>query len=95
MFDLSWCVLSPAGPSSPTVTVSVVQSVVFGSPGPAGLASQTHQKKPQGCSLGPDPVPESLSETRVVQQRLDQTSTCLAAALKAVERNLDQDQGSG
>ncbi|XP_037544508.1 caskin-2 [Nematolebias whitei] len=90
------------GPSSPTVTVSVVQSVVFTSPshGPPGLAPQTHQspslaaKKPQGRSLGPDPVPESCSETKVVQQRLDETSTSLAAALKAVEKNLNQEEGS-
>uniref|UniRef100_A0A8D3AW14 Caskin-2-like n=1 Tax=Scophthalmus maximus TaxID=52904 RepID=A0A8D3AW14_SCOMX len=67
-----------AGLSSPTVTVSGVQSVAFASP-----SSLIH---------GP-PAPSSCG-TEVVQQRLDQTSTSLEAALKAVERKLNLEDNS-
>lgn len=46
------------------------------------------------CVLGPDHVPESSSGAVVAQQRLDQTSTCLEAALKAVETKLNQEENS-
>ncbi|XP_038151186.1 caskin-2-like isoform X5 [Cyprinodon tularosa] len=90
---------SHAGRSSPTLTISVVQSVAFSSSAPQGppaphspsLAARRHQALP----LGPSLTPESSSETEEVQQRLDQTSTSLAAALEAVETKLIQDGGSG
>ncbi|XP_069021537.1 caskin-2-like isoform X1 [Embiotoca jacksoni] len=96
-----------AGLSSPTVTVSVVQSLAFtapsspahGPPAPA-TAPQAPQSpslaaaRPEVCAVGPGLVPESSCGTEVVQQRLDQTSTSLAAALKAVERKLNQEDNS-
>ena len=92
---------SSPGPSSPTVTVTVVQSVAFTSPsspayGPSApaLAPQSPSLAVGGhqvCVVGPGHLPESSSGTGVVQQKLDQTSTCLAAALKAVERKLEDD----
>uniref|UniRef100_A0A3Q2D0N4 CASK interacting protein 2 n=1 Tax=Cyprinodon variegatus TaxID=28743 RepID=A0A3Q2D0N4_CYPVA len=92
---------SHAGRSSPTLTISVVQSVAFSSSAPQGppapaphspsLAARRHQALP----LGPSLTPETSSETEEVQQRLDQTSTSLAAALEAVETKLIQDGGSG
>ncbi|XP_054590175.2 caskin-2 isoform X3 [Nothobranchius furzeri] len=96
--------LAAQGRSSPTVTVSVVQSVAFASPahGPPALvmvaqapqspsvATWRHQSCPVEASLDSD----SSSETEVVQQRLDQTSTSLAAALKAVEKKLNQEDRS-
>ncbi|XP_038151183.1 caskin-2-like isoform X2 [Cyprinodon tularosa] len=91
--------LASHGRSSPTLTISVVQSVAFSSSAPQGppaphspsLAARRHQALP----LGPSLTPESSSETEEVQQRLDQTSTSLAAALEAVETKLIQDGGSG
>ncbi|XP_058510004.1 caskin-2-like isoform X6 [Solea solea] len=109
-----------AGLSSPTVTVSVVQSVAFASqsslvhgrpapgptpapapapgPGPDPGVAPVPYASPQSpcltavrtqmCVAGPGLVPESSFGTEVVQQRLDQTSTYLEAALKAVEREL-------
>uniref|UniRef100_A0A3B4X8Q1 Caskin-2-like n=1 Tax=Seriola lalandi dorsalis TaxID=1841481 RepID=A0A3B4X8Q1_SERLL len=47
--------------------------------------------RPQVCVVGPGLVPEASCGTEVVQQRLDQTSTSLEAALKAVERKLEDD----
>ncbi|XP_042360420.1 caskin-2-like isoform X3 [Plectropomus leopardus] len=96
---------SQAGLPSPSVTVSVVQSVAFtspsspshGPPAPA-LAPQSPSltsARPQVCVVGPGLIPESSCGTEVVQQRLDQTSTSLAAALKAVERKLEDDSDSG
>ncbi|KAM4717550.1 caskin-2 isoform 3-T3 [Anableps anableps] len=88
------------GRSSPTLTISVVQSVAFASspthgptaPGPQAPHSPSMAaRRHQGCPLSPD----SSSETEEVQQRLDQTSTSLAAALKAVEKKLNQDGSSG
>ncbi|XP_029913164.1 caskin-2 isoform X2 [Myripristis murdjan] len=91
-----------AAAASPGVTVSVVQSVAFTSPstpthGPPAPAPQSHPlvaAKPQVCIVGPGLGPESSPGTVVVQQRLDQTSTSLEAALKAVERKLTQEDHS-
>ncbi|XP_047212551.1 caskin-2-like isoform X2 [Girardinichthys multiradiatus] len=91
------------GRSSPMLTISVVQSVAFASspthrpaspapqaPHSPSLAARRHHTCPLGSSL----TPESSSDTEEVQQRLDQTSTSLAAALKAVEKKLNQDDSS-
>ncbi|XP_023258563.1 caskin-2-like [Seriola lalandi dorsalis] len=51
--------------------------------------------RPQVCVVGPGLVPEASCGTEVVQQRLDQTSTSLEAALKAVERKLEDDSDGG
>lgn len=48
------------------------------------LTSGRSQVHPRGQGLG----------TEVVQQRLDQTSSSLAAALQAVETKLNQDDSS-
>lgn len=98
-------VSSAAGLSSPSVTVTVVQSVAFtspsspahGSPAPAPQAPQSPSltaARLQVCVVGPGLVPESSCGTEVVQQRLDQTSTSLEAALKAVERKLNLEENS-
>ncbi|GAA6216710.1 caskin-2-like isoform X1 [Lates japonicus] len=50
--------------------------------------------RPQVCVVGPGHVPESSCGTEVVQQRLDQTSTSLEAALIAVERKLNLEDNS-
>ncbi|XP_036944547.1 caskin-2-like isoform X5 [Acanthopagrus latus] len=94
--------LSP--PVSPSVTVSVIQSVAFSSPSspahgprnpaPAPQSPSLNTVRTQVCVLGPDHVPESSSGAVVAQQRLDQTSTCLEAALKAVETKLNQEENS-
>ncbi|XP_070779947.1 caskin-2-like [Enoplosus armatus] len=97
-----------AGLPSPSVTVTVVQSVAFASPpspayGPPALvlapalAPQSPSltaARPQVCVVGPGLVPESTCVTEVVQQRLDQTSTSLEAALMAVERKLTLEDNS-
>ncbi|XP_034448582.1 caskin-2-like isoform X3 [Hippoglossus hippoglossus] len=99
-----------AGPSTPALTVSVVQSLAFTSSssplhGPPALAPTSSSApapqspsltaaRPQVCVVGPDLVPEPSCGTEVVQQRLDQTSTSLEAALKAVERKLNLDDNS-
>ncbi|XP_062264196.1 caskin-2-like isoform X2 [Platichthys flesus] len=100
-----------AGPSTPALTISVVQSLAFTSSsssplhGPPALApppsSAPAPQSPsltgarsQVCVVGPDLVPEPSCGTEVVQQRLDQTSTSLEAALKAVERKLNLDDNS-
>uniref|UniRef100_A0A3B5B4I1 Caskin-2 n=1 Tax=Stegastes partitus TaxID=144197 RepID=A0A3B5B4I1_9TELE len=93
--------LAAQRPSSPTVTVSVVQSVAFASPSspahgsPASVSAPQSPSlaaaRPQVCVVGPGHLPE---ESEVVQQRLDQTSTSLAAALKAVESKLNLEDGS-
>ncbi|KAM8723936.1 caskin-2 isoform 7-T7 [Acanthopagrus schlegelii] len=94
--------LSP--PVSPSVTVSVIQSVAFSSPSspahglrnpaPAPQSPSLNTVRTQVCVLGPDHVPESSSGAVVAQQRLDQTSTSLEAALKAVETKLNQEENS-
>ncbi|XP_076607897.1 caskin-2 isoform X4 [Chaetodon auriga] len=96
-----------AGLSSPPLTVNVVQSVAFTCPSspahgppappPAPQAPQSPSltaARPQVCVVGPGLLPESSCGTEVVQQRLDQTSTSLEAALKAVERKLNLEDNS-
>ncbi|XP_056432357.1 caskin-2-like isoform X3 [Gadus chalcogrammus] len=88
------------------VTLNAVQSVAFTSPPTPSHASPStpypshaspstlHPSQPppsgklQVCVAGPGPGP------LVVQQRLDQTSSSLEAALQAVERKLTQDDVS-
>uniref|UniRef100_UPI0037E85FC8 caskin-2-like n=1 Tax=Semicossyphus pulcher TaxID=241346 RepID=UPI0037E85FC8 len=95
-----------AGPSSPSVTVSGVQTVAFSSPsspahGPRAPAPQAPQSpslaaaRSQVCVVGLGHVPDSTCGTEVVRQRLDQTSTSLEAALKAVERKLEDNTEGG
>ncbi|RVE70086.1 hypothetical protein OJAV_G00084020 [Oryzias javanicus] len=87
------------GPASPTLTVSVVQSVAFTSPSSPSQGSPAPQSpslmagRHQVGQVGPGSVQEPAAETEVVQQKLDQTSTSLAAALKAVERKLEDSDG--
>uniref|UniRef100_A0A8C7GMK0 CASK interacting protein 2 n=1 Tax=Oncorhynchus kisutch TaxID=8019 RepID=A0A8C7GMK0_ONCKI len=89
----------------PTMTVNVVQSLAFSAPpsptpsrcppapGPQCQAAQTG--KPQVCVVGPGPGVESGPGLEVVQQqRLEQTSTSLEAALQAVERKLTQEDST-
>ncbi|XP_068458040.1 caskin-2-like isoform X2 [Clinocottus analis] len=91
---------APAGLCS--VTVSVVQSVAFtsaspptgGPRAPAPQSCSAAAARLQVCVVGPGSVPESCG-TEVVQQRLDQTSTSLEAALKAVERKLEDNSDGG
>nr|XP_046271043.1 caskin-2-like isoform X2 [Scatophagus argus] len=95
-----------AGLSSPSVTVSGVQSVAFTCPsspahGPPTPATASPPQSPsltaarsQVCVMGGGLVPESSCGTEVVQQRLDQTSTSLEAALRAVERKLNLEDNS-
>ncbi|XP_037618595.1 caskin-2-like, partial [Sebastes umbrosus] len=108
-----------AGLSSPSLTVSVVQSVAFtsppspvhgppasapapahgppahGPPAPAPQSPSLTAARPQVCVVGPGLIPESSCGTEVIQQRLDQTSTSLEAALKAVERKLNLEDSDG
>ncbi|XP_067427489.1 caskin-2-like isoform X2 [Thunnus thynnus] len=56
---------------------------------PAPQSPSLTAAKPQVCVVGPGLVPELSCGTEVVQQRLDQTSTSLEAALIAVERKLN------
>uniref|UniRef100_A0A3B4G1V1 Caskin-2-like n=1 Tax=Pundamilia nyererei TaxID=303518 RepID=A0A3B4G1V1_9CICH len=97
--------LASQGLSSPTVTVSVVQSLAFTSPSsPARGPPAPSAKAPQSPSLaagrshiyalGPGLPPEPSVGVEVAQQRLDQTSTSLAAALKDVERKLNVENSS-
>ncbi|XP_063328627.1 caskin-2-like isoform X3 [Pelmatolapia mariae] len=92
--------LASQGLSSPTVTVSVVQSLAFASPsspahGPPAPSTQAPQSPSLAAgrshiyALGPGLPPEPSMGVEVAQQRLDQTSTSLAAALKDVERKLN------
>lgn len=79
----------------------MVQSVAFTSPSspshglpvPAPASAPQSPKlsaaRAQVCVVGPGLVSDSYCGTAVVQQRLDQTSTSLEAALMAVERKLD------
>lgn len=91
---------SPSGTSG--VTVNVVQSVAFASPStpthaPPAPVPQTQPAvppKPQVCVVGPGLCPDSAPGAVMMQQRLDQTSTSLEAALKAVERKLTLDDTS-
>ncbi|KAM9843796.1 caskin-2 isoform 2-T3 [Aulostomus maculatus] len=91
-----------AGLAAPALTISVVQSLAFAAPSspshsplaPAPLSPLLSASKPQVCMLGPGLIPESSGGTEVVQQRLDQTSTSLEAALIAVERKLEDSDGA-
>ncbi|CAJ1075620.1 caskin-2-like isoform X2 [Xyrichtys novacula] len=94
-----------AGPSSPSVTVCGIQTVAFSSPSsPVHIPRAPSPQAPhspsmtaaraQVCTVGRGNMPESNSGTEVVQQRLDQTSTSLEAALKAVERKLNREDHS-
>ncbi|XP_048869211.1 caskin-2-like isoform X5 [Brienomyrus brachyistius] len=84
----------PVSPAArvPSVTLSVVQSVAFVAPspepGPSHLLSP-HDSAPVtgkvGVCLGREP---RLTSSTVVVKRLEQTSSSLEAALKAVEREL-------
>uniref|UniRef100_A0A8K9V6X4 Caskin-2 n=1 Tax=Oncorhynchus mykiss TaxID=8022 RepID=A0A8K9V6X4_ONCMY len=87
----------------PTMTVNVVQSLAFSAPPsptpsrcpPApGLQCQAAQTgKPQVCVVGPG-VESGPGLEVVQQQRLEQTSTSLEAALQAVERKLTQEDST-
>ncbi|XP_039979939.1 caskin-2-like isoform X2 [Xiphias gladius] len=89
---------SPAhGPPSPALAQA---QAPVPAPAPA-LAPASAPQSPslsaartQVCLVGPGLVPESPGGTEVVQQRLDQTSTSLEAALKAVERKLNLEDNS-
>ena len=90
------------------MTVSGVQTVAFTAPSspvhgppalpPAPASASAPQSpsltsaRPQACASGRGL--ESSVGAEMVQQRLDQTSTSLAAALKAVERKLNQEDNS-
>ncbi|XP_041859118.1 caskin-2-like isoform X2 [Melanotaenia boesemani] len=88
--------LAAQRPASPTVTVTVVQSVAFTSSGPPTPAPQSPATvRHQVFVVGPGHLHETSGGTEVVQQRLDQTSTSLAAALQAVERKLEDDSDGG
>ncbi|XP_077940380.1 caskin-2 isoform X2 [Gasterosteus aculeatus] len=98
--------LTAAGLPSTSVTVSVIQSVAFTSPsspvggsrGPAPPSPNSPSLAaagPQVCVVGPGSGPELSCGTEVVQQRLDETSTSLEAALKAVERKLEDNSDGG
>uniref|UniRef100_A0A672F3B3 Caskin-2 n=1 Tax=Salarias fasciatus TaxID=181472 RepID=A0A672F3B3_SALFA len=66
-------------------------------PPPAARSPSLSAHRTQASTMGPPPTPpppESSCDTEVVQQRLDQTSTSLAAALKAVETKLNQQDPS-
>uniref|UniRef100_A0A3Q2R1N1 CASK interacting protein 2 n=1 Tax=Fundulus heteroclitus TaxID=8078 RepID=A0A3Q2R1N1_FUNHE len=84
------------GRASPTLTISVVQSVAFASSPPplAPHSPSPAARSHQAAAFAPCLTPESSSETEEVHQKLDQTSTSLAAALNAVEKKLNQDGGS-
>ncbi|XP_039887747.1 caskin-2-like isoform X3 [Simochromis diagramma] len=97
--------LASQGLSSPTVTISVVQSLAFASPssptrGPPAPSAQAPQSPSLAAgrshiyALGPGLPPEPSVGVEVAQQRLDQTSTSLAAALKDVERKLNVENSS-
>lgn len=99
--------LASQGLSSPTVTISVVQSLAFASPSsptrgpPAPAPSAQAPQSPSLAAgrshiyaLGPGLPPEPSVGVEVAQQRLDQTSTSLAAALKDVERKLNVENSS-
>ncbi|XP_034045747.1 caskin-2-like isoform X2 [Thalassophryne amazonica] len=91
-----------AAASPPALTVTVVQSVAFTSPSsPVRASSPAAPRNPtptktQVSMMTPGSVTEVLYGAEVVQQRLEQTSTSLEAALKAAERKLNlEDDESG
>uniref|UniRef100_A0A3B3UIG3 CASK interacting protein 2 n=1 Tax=Poecilia latipinna TaxID=48699 RepID=A0A3B3UIG3_9TELE len=80
-------------PSELLIRVAFASSAVSGPTAlgpPAPRSPSLAARRPVGSPLSS----ESSSETEEVQQRLDQTSSSLAAALKAVETKLTQD-GTG
>ncbi|KAM9779901.1 LOW QUALITY PROTEIN: caskin-2 [Neosynchiropus ocellatus] len=81
--------LSPAGGvAAPPVTVTLVQSLAFSSP-PSPCRGPASPVPPS-----PSPLPQLDPGDPVVRQRLEQTSSSLAEALKAVERTLDDSGGA-
>ncbi|XP_061906434.1 caskin-2-like isoform X2 [Entelurus aequoreus] len=78
-----------SGPKSPSVNVSVVQSLAFPSP-PNTPPAASPQSPALSAAKG-----QALGVQAVSQQRLDETSTSLEAALKAVERKLILDESDG
>ncbi|XP_054615001.1 caskin-2-like isoform X2 [Dunckerocampus dactyliophorus] len=82
---------APTGLGSPAVSFSVVQSLAFSSPshGPPAVTPQS-----PSLSAAKDQPLVGQGGTEV-QQRLDETSTSLEAALKAVERKLIMDENDG
>ncbi|XP_068192264.1 caskin-2-like isoform X2 [Antennarius striatus] len=89
------------GHPSSSVTVSGGQTLAFSCPSSPGLEPRPPAPSsaplspcltPVRVQVGQGPVPESPRETEVVQQRLDQTSTSLEAALEAVERKLNLEE---
>ncbi|XP_061761793.1 caskin-2-like isoform X5 [Nerophis ophidion] len=100
---------SSAGPKSPSVNISVVQSLAFASPPntpPAACPPSPALSTANGQALGVQALGvqalgvqalgvQALGVQAVSQQRLDETSTSLEAALKAVERKLILDESDG
>ncbi|XP_029365376.1 caskin-2 isoform X2 [Echeneis naucrates] len=87
-----------ASPSSPVQGPSALTAAPGPGPGlpPVPQSPSLAATRPQVCVVGPGLPPEASGGTEVVQQRLDETSTSLAAALKAVERKLNlEDSDSG
>uniref|UniRef100_A0A8C9X8F4 CASK interacting protein 2 n=1 Tax=Sander lucioperca TaxID=283035 RepID=A0A8C9X8F4_SANLU len=85
----------PLSPKPAVAPKPVRHSLLAPRPPPAPESPSLAAARPQVCVVGPGPVPESPCGTQVVQQRLDQTSTSLAAALKAVERKLEDNSDGG
>ncbi|XP_035253454.1 caskin-2-like isoform X1 [Anguilla anguilla] len=83
---------APAAAGGASVNVTVMQSVAFTapslgcplSPAAPALCQAARPGKAQACVPGPEPGPGCV----LVHKRLEQTSTSLEAALKAVERKL-------
>ncbi|XP_061761790.1 caskin-2-like isoform X2 [Nerophis ophidion] len=98
-----------SGPKSPSVNISVVQSLAFASPPntpPAACPPSPALSTANGQALGVQALGvqalgvqalgvQALGVQAVSQQRLDETSTSLEAALKAVERKLILDESDG
>lgn len=78
------------GPPAPAPALALAPAPALPAPQSPSLTAA----RPQVCVVGPGLVPESSCGTEVVQQRLDQTSTSLEAALKAVERKLNLEENS-
>lgn len=73
------------------MTLNVVQSVAFAAPMSPAPCSSIPRPPVQLVVLGQQGCGEVESGTVKVQQRLDQTSSSLEEALKAVERKLTLD----
>ncbi|KAJ3600893.1 hypothetical protein NHX12_031867 [Muraenolepis orangiensis] len=95
---------SAAARPPPGITLNVVQSVAFSSPPTPGHAFPSHASQPSHAPHPGPPPPPGRSQVGavglgppaplVVQQRLDQTSSSLEAALQAVEWKLTQEDAS-